>query len=164
MNASIGVLTNLLKHISEVRENLAQIRANLERRAEAHDRSKLLPEEFDGFVKTWARFQKADYGSPEYEECSKVIQPSIDHHYAYNRHHVAYHKNGFEDMTLLDILEMLADWRSAANRNQNLTFEDSLPIAFKRYKIPKNMQRHILNTLRELGWLTADVKIKKSGP
>ena len=153
METSMEVLTDTIMHISEVMENLMEIVSDLERRGVSHDRSKLLPVEFDAFVSTRPKFKKANYGTPEYQECVDCIKPSIDHHYANNRHHTGYHKNGFSDMNLLDILEMIADWKAAARRSPDLSFEESLPRAFKKYSIPENMQKHIMATLEYLGWI-----------
>ena len=153
MNTDFEVLTDIIRHISEVSENLLAMKSDLEKRAIAHDRSKLEALEFDSFVRTRAQFKKANYGTKEYQECTDLIKPAIDHHHKNNRHHTTFHKNGFADMNLLDILEMLADWKAASRRSPSLTFKDSLPRAFNKYKIPENMQRHILNTLQYLGWI-----------
>ncbi len=153
MDTKMEVLTDTLMHISEVQENLAEIRADLEQRGISHDRTKLLPVEFDAFVSTRPKFKKANYGSPEYQECVDAIKPSIDHHYAYNRHHTGFFDDGFSDMNLLDILEMLADWKAASRRSPDLSFVDSLPKAFDKYSIPENMQKHIVATLKYLGWV-----------
>lgn len=155
MDAKFKVITDIIRHASEVHENLSQVSNDLERRGIAHDRSKLEAIEFDGFVKTRSRFEKVNYGSEEYRECAKAIQPSIDHHYQNNRHHAKHFENGFADMNLLDILEMIADWKAASRRSPDLLFEDSLSRAFDMYKIPKNMQRHIILTLDYLGWIDA---------
>ncbi len=153
MKTEFEVLTDTLMHISEVAENLAEMRADLEKRGIAHDRSKLTEEEFDAFVSTRPDFKKANYGSPEYKACTERIKPAIKHHYSVNRHHTGNHRNGFNGMNLLDILEMLADWKAASRRSPDLSFKDSLPKAFERYKIPENMQKHIVATLKYLGWL-----------
>jgi len=153
MKTEIEVLTDTLMHISEVQENLAEMRAILEKRGIAHDRSKLLAVEFDAFVSTRPKFKKANYGSPEYQECVDAIRPSIEHHYANNRHHTGFYDDGFAGMNLFDILEMLADWKAASRRSPDLSFADSLPKAFEKYSIPENMQKHIIATLEYLGWL-----------
>jgi len=153
MNTELEVLTDTLRHISEVAENLAVMRSDLEQRGIKHDRSKLEEFEFDAFVKTRPKFKKANYGSPEYQECFDIIKPAIERHYCNNRHHTGFHEGGFADMNLLDILEMLADWKAASRRSPNLSFKDSLPKAFERYHIPENMQKHIIATLDYLGWL-----------
>ena len=152
MDNNFEVLTDIIAHISEVQENISEMRAILEARGISHDRSKLEPIEFDAFVETRPKFKKANYGTPEYQECVEMIKPSIDHHYSNNRHHTAFHKNGFQDMSLFDILEMLADWKAASRRSKDLTFKASLPIAYKKYSIPENMQKHIEKTIDHLGW------------
>ena len=47
------------------------------------------------------------------------FKPAIDHHYANNRHHPEHWPNGINDMTLMDLIEMLADWKAATARNKN---------------------------------------------
>ena len=152
MDTKMEVLTDTLRHISEVAENLSEMEADLRKRGFGHDRTKLEEFEFDAFVSTRPKFKKANYGTKEYKECTEAIKPAIDHHYSHNRHHTGYHEGGFEDMNLMDILEMLADWKAASRRSPDLSFEDSLPRAFKKYKIPDNMQKHILSTIKYFGW------------
>jgi len=81
------------------------------------------------------------------------LDAAIEHHHANNRHHTAFHKNEFSGMNLFDILEMLADWKAASRRSPNLSFADSLPKAFEKYSVPKNMQKHIMETLKYLKWI-----------
>ena len=146
------VLTDVIRHISEVNENLHEVIADLTKRGISHDRSKFEPIEFDAFVKTRPKFKAANYGSPEYKACVEEIAESISHHYSLNRHHTKFFKGGFADMNLIDIIEMLADWRAASRRSPDLSFLDSLPKAFEMYGIPPNMQKHIIATLEYLGW------------
>lgn len=153
MNYEFEVLTDTISHISEVAENLIRMAEDLKARGVAHDRSKFEAIEFDAFVQTRPKFKVANYGTPEYQECVDIIKPSIDHHYKVNRHHTGFFSDGFQSMNLLDILEMLADWRAASRRSPDLTFKDSLPRAYAKYGIPENMQRHIEETLKFLGWL-----------
>ncbi len=153
MNAEFEVLNDTIMHISEVRENIAHIKSELDQRGIKHDRSKFTAIEFDAFVKTRPKFKTVNYGSKEYQECVDEIKPAIDHHHSNNRHHVDFYENGFSDMNLIDILEMLADWKAASRRSPNLEFKDSLPIAFEKYSIPENMQKHIISTLKYLKWI-----------
>jgi len=153
MDTKHEVLLEMIIHRVEVQENLAQMRSVLKKRGIVHDKSKFTAIEFDAFVSTRPKFSKANYGTTEYQECVDEIKPAIDHHYSNNRHHPGFFKNGFANMNLFDILEMLADWKAASNRSPDLSFLDSLPIAFKKYSIPENMQTHIMNTLASLGWI-----------
>lgn len=152
MDDKTQVLTDLIRHIAEVQGYLSEVTADLIQRGIAHDLSKYEEVEFDSFVETRPRFKNANYGTPEYKAITEEIRPAIDHHYSVNRHHTKFFKTGFAGMNLIDILEMLADWRAASRRSPILTFLDSLPKAFEMYKIPANMQEHILATLKYLKW------------
>jgi len=153
MNAEFGTLCEVLQHQSRVRANIAEMRAKLELRGIRHDMSKLDAEEFDVFASTHEQFKTVNYNTPEYAECVRLAKPAVDAHYAKNSHHTAHYANGFADMSLFDIMEMLADWLAASVRSPDLTFVESLPAAFDRYDIPINMRIVILNTLIELGWI-----------
>lgn len=56
-------------------------------------------------------------------------------------------------MTLLDVIEMVADWKAAGMRHANGNFAESLEINWKRFKISDQLQEIIINTAQELGWL-----------
>ena len=127
MKTEFEVLADTIMHISEVQENMLAFVADLQKRGIAHDRSKFTEVEFDTFVSTKPEFKQVNYGTPEYQAVVEKAKVGVDHHYANNRHHTAYHANGIEDMNLLDLLEMLADWKAANRRSPDLSFEDSLP-------------------------------------
>lgn len=153
MDVQIEVLLEILRHRADVQHRIKEICHELEVAAILHDKSKLDNPEFDAFTITRPKFRNANYGSKEYQECVEQIQPAIDHHYAHNRHHTECHPSGFADMDLIDILEMLADWRAANARSRDLLFRESVDIAFEKYNIPENMRVHILRTLKRLGWI-----------
>ncbi|MFW6271771.1 MAG: DUF5662 family protein [Desulfosalsimonas sp.] len=153
MKNETEVLTDIIQHISEVRENIEAFAGALRNRGISHDRSKLNACEFDAFVSTNEDFKKADYGSPEYQKCVEAIKPAVDHHYANNRHHTGYHQNGINDMTLVDIVEMVCDWKAAARRSPNKSFADTLTYAFKKYGINDQLQQILINTFQALGWI-----------
>lgn len=156
MNMEFDFLCDTLLHISEVKENLEIMASNLKQRGDAHDRTKLQELEFDAFVSTREAFKKANYGSPEYDECIRLTKPAVEHHYANNRHHVGFHKNGINDMNLMDVTEMVADWKAAARRSPDKKLEDTLDYAKGKYKIDSQLFLIIKNTLMDLGWLTAN--------
>jgi hypothetical protein len=152
MNKEIEVLTDILQHVSEVRENMELFSSALRRRAIAHDRSKLGAFEFDAFVSTRADFKKANYGTPEYQACMKAIKPAVDHHYANFQHHTGHHGRGVNDMTLVDLLEMICDWKAAARRSPDNTFTETLDYAFQKYGIGGQLQLILLNTFTAMEW------------
>lgn len=153
MNMEFDFMCDTVLHIGEVQEALEVMCSKLKQRGLSHDRTKLQQLEFDGFVSTREKFKKANYGSPEYQECIKLTKPAVDHHYKNNRHHTGYHKNGINDMTLIDLLEMIADWKAAARRSPDKKLEDTLEYAFKKYKIEPQLQLLIKNTLIEFDWI-----------
>jgi hypothetical protein len=152
MNNEMEVLTDIIQHISEVQENMELFSSALQRRGTAHDRSKLGAFEFDAFVSTREAFKKANYGSPEYQACVDAIKPAVDHHYANNRHHTGYHPRGINDMTLVDIIEMICDWKAAARRSPDKTFTETLDYAFQKYGINGQLQLILRNTFTAMGW------------
>ena len=153
MNAEFEVLCDTITHIGEVQEAIEIVAGQLHQRGIAHDRTKLQELEFDTFVSTRPKFKKANYGTPEYQECIELAKPGVDHHYANNRHHTGFHKNGIDDMTLIDVIEMICDWKAAARRSPDKNLEDTLEYAFNKYEIGEQLARMILNTLSELKWI-----------
>jgi hypothetical protein len=153
MNNEFDFLCETILHISEVKENLETISSDLLKRGHAHDRTKLQEPEFSAFVSTREKFKKANYGSKEYQECCDVIKSVVDHHYANNRHHTGFYKDGVTDMTLMDIMEMIADWKAAERRSPDSTLNDTLELTFKKHAIEGQLQKIITNTLGYLRWL-----------
>ncbi len=156
MNVEHEVLCDTLLHIGEVQENLEQMASALRQRGIAHDRTKLQEVEFDTFVSTRPKFKKANYGSPEYQECVELAKPAVEHHYANNRHHTSCHENGISGMTLIDVIEMICDWKAAARRSPDKSLADTLDYAFNKYQIDPQLGRIITNTLHENGWITKE--------
>lgn len=153
MDMKFDFLNDTILHVSEVQENLEIIASELRKRGFAHDRTKFQELEFDGFVSTREKFKKANYGSPEYQECIELTKPAVDHHYKNNRHHTGFHKEGINDMSLIDIIEMIADWKAAARRSPDKKLEDTLDYAIKKYKIEPQLAKILINTLTTLKWI-----------
>jgi hypothetical protein len=55
-------------------------------------------------------------------------------------------------MSLLDIVEMFADWKAAGMRHADGNFIDSLKHNRERFKISDQLFQVFLNTAKELGW------------
>ncbi len=153
MKTELDFLCDTLLHISEVKENLEEFSSELRKRGESHDRTKLQELEFDSFVSTREKFKKANYGSPEYQECIELTKSAVEHHYKNNRHHTAFHADGINDMNLIDIIEMIADWKAAARRSPGKKLIDTLDYSKNKYGIDDQMFKIINNTLKDLKWL-----------
>lgn len=140
-------------HIDKVRGNLNDVLHNLTRRAILHDKSKLEEPELSGYEGLSAALQGLTYGSPEYRAAFAPFKEIIQHHYASNTHHPEHWANGIADMSLLDIIEMLADWKAASERG-NGDFKHSLEVSIARFHFDDDRIGEILtNTARELGWI-----------
>lgn len=142
-----------LMHIEDVRANIRDIENNLERRAIKHDHTKLEPEEKPGFDQARG-LRELVYGSEEYSVGKAGLGDALVHHYAHpdNRHHPEHWANGVQDMSLMDLQEMLADWRAAAKRHANGSLEKSFVINRERFNIPDQLYKILVNTIEELGW------------
>lgn len=60
---------------------------------------------------------------------------------------------GINGMTLLDLIEMLCDWKAAGERHADGSMERSLMVNQERFHIGEQLQSILENTARELGLL-----------
>jgi len=153
MNNEFDFLCDVILHVGEVSEALEEVASELRKRGMAHDRTKFQELEFDAFVSTRDKFKKANYGSKEYQECIDAVKPAVDHHYANNRHHTSFHGGTIDGMNLVDIIEMVCDWKAAVRRSPDKNLEDTLEYSFDKYGIGDQMQKIIVTTLEDLGWI-----------
>lgn len=141
------------EHIAEVQRRLDVIVRELQQRAYAHDGSKLLAPEREIFDRFTPWLGKQTYGSPEYEATRRQMGAALDHHYAHNDHHPEYHANGIADMDLMQVTEMLADWKAASMRHADGDLARSIEHNARRFGYGEEMARLLTNTARNLGWL-----------
>ena len=146
-------LEDTLAHRREVRALLNRIFVELIFRQVHHDDSKLQEPEKSMYDEFKPRIQEAEtrygYGSPEYEHCVRDLGPALEHHFEANRHHPEHFENGINGMTLIDLVEMLCDWKAASMRSgQELNLEANR----LRFVIWDQLYEILLNTVRELGW------------
>ncbi len=121
------------RHIERVRNLLNSCVVELLRRAELHDQSKLVSPEVEYFAEYTPKLAECTYGSDQYKGYLESIKPALDHHYANNRHHPEHHKEGVNDMNLIDVLEMLCDWKAASERHNNGNIRKSIEINANRF-------------------------------
>jgi hypothetical protein len=143
-----------LSHINRVRELLYLIIAKLHDRAQVHDQSKLEEPEKSGFDKAGEELGQLKYGSKEYKTAlTNLLGPALKHHYDANSHHPEHFKNGIRGMTLLDLVEMLADWKASGERVKDGSMAASLKHNKTRFKIPPVLQDILVNSAKEFVWL-----------
>ena len=134
------------RHIERVRNLLNLCIQDLLRRGELHDQTKLEPPEVALFTEYTPKLAGCTYGSDEYKQYLAAIKPALDHHYARNPHHPEHHKNGVNDMNLLDLVEMLCDWKAASERHNDGNIRKSIEINANRFGVSPQLVRIFENT------------------
>ncbi len=139
------------EHVENVRDLLNLMVRELLRRGEIHDQSKLGDLERQTFVEFTPKLKGCAYGSDEYKGYLKAMGPALDHHYANNRHHPEHFENGLADMNLIDLLEMLLDWKAATLRHADGDLDKSLDINVNRFNMSREVVALLRNTVRDFG-------------
>jgi hypothetical protein len=142
-----------LKHIGQVRSNLLEVTQELTRRAIEHDRSKLEEPEKSVFDEYTPKLKESTYGSDEYKSFLDEMKVALDHHYAVNDHHPEHFDGGIGDMDLVQIIEMLADWKAATMRHADGDLGKSIYMNSDRFGYGDEMIKLLLNTAARFGWL-----------
>lgn len=134
------------RHIERVRNLLNACVVDLLHRAEKHDQTKLESPEVEAFTEYTPKLANSTYGSEEYKGFLAAIKPALDHHYAHNSHHPEHYKNGVNDMNLLDIVEMLCDWKAASERHNDGNIRRSIEINAIRFGLSPQLVKILENT------------------
>lgn len=140
------------RHIERVRNLLNHVISLLLERGERHDQSKLESPEVEFFTKQTSKLAESTYGSPEYEGFRKDMKTALDHHYARNRHHPEHFKEGVNEMNLVDLLEMLVDWKAASERHYDGNILKSIEINANRFGLSPQLVKILENTAADLDW------------
>lgn len=141
-----------LDHISKVRARIEEVTKKLNIRAIWHDRSKLSEPEKSGYDQLTIKLKDCVYGSDEYKAALEEAKPVIARHYAVNSHHPEHFDQGIAGMSLLDIVEMLCDWKGASERTKQGSIAQSLAHNKQRFGISDQLAAILENTVKELGW------------
>lgn len=99
------------------------------------------------------KLRKLKYGSDELAQCREQMGEGLQHHYENNSHHPEHYSNGIDGMNLIDLLEMLADWKAATTRMEiEGDILESITINTERYGISDQLAQILKNTVKEMGW------------
>ena len=140
------------EHIENVRKFLHRVIAELCVRVTHHDDSKLQEPEKSMYDAYTPKLRAMTYGSDEYKQCLKEMGVALKHHYENNSHHPEHYPNGINGMSLLDVIEMLADWKAAGLRHADGSVQQSLKVNKERFGISGQLAEILQNTVKELGW------------
>lgn len=136
------------KHIERVRQIIRFITDRLTLRGVNHDKTKLESPEVEIFAKFTPKLGDVKYGSEEYQEYLNAMKPALDHHYANSRHHPEHFANGINDMTLVDIIEMISDWKASSERQKDGNLLKSIEQNAQRFGYCDQLKQILINTAR----------------
>lgn len=119
-------------------------------RAKYHDKSKLTdPTEIALFDEWTMKLDEVEFGSDEYKAALEGMGEALQVHYKANRHHPEHYGYGIEEMSLVDIVEMVADWMAAAEaKSQSINME----YLIDRFGISDQLVNIIMNTLQDIDY------------
>jgi hypothetical protein len=141
-----------LNHIRRIIELMNHVTQKLSYRAYIHDRSKLVEPEKPLIDACPLKLSEMKYNSPAYKRSLEKLGTALKHHYAVNKHHPQYWEHGVNDMSLLDVIEMLIDWKSATERVKDGDIYKSIKINQKRFGLSDQLVNILENTAKEMGW------------
>ena len=140
------------KHMRNVSILITDFVTKLLQDVKTHDSSKLSDIEANVLAKNQAKLSSITYGSEEYRQALEDMKPALKHHYACNLHHPEHWCNGIEDMSLIDIVEMLCDWKAATLKHDDGDIYESIKINTERFGISKQLSDILWNTAVRLDW------------
>lgn len=112
--ADYDCTADVLEHKHKVTRYLNEFAAELIRRATVHDDSKLLSPEKEMFDQWTPELKARTFGTDYYRQALDGMGVGIQHHYQVNSHHPEHYPTGVDGMDLFDFVEMVCDWRAAA--------------------------------------------------
>jgi hypothetical protein len=141
---------DVLEHKRKVEYWMGRFWHSLKNRAPIHDNSKLNDPEEKAMFDHWTpELREATFGSDQYKVALDGMGEGVKRHYRANRHHPEHYENGVNGMTLVDVVEMVADWMAAAQAKN--THVD-LAHAAQRFNLSPQLVDIIANQLREEDW------------
>lgn len=149
-DVAMEAMRETLEHKLRVASLLVEVASKLIDRAVHHDNSKFSAEEFPGFARITGNLRGLEYGSDEYKASIKSEISTIKRHQHRNSHHPEYHDDGIEGMDMVDLIEMLCDWRAATERHDTGDLRKSLEINKERWGIPQPLYDLLYRTASNL--------------
>lgn len=143
-----------LAHIRNVQSKILLVIGHLMERAWKHDQSKLETPEKEVYDKYSPLLRTTEYNSDEYKNFLKEMRVGIDHHYSVSPHHPEYYRDGINGMNLIDLLEMICDWKAAGERHKDKPTDmiKSIEINAERFGMSDQLKQILLNTVGYMEW------------
>jgi hypothetical protein len=152
MDLNIILLLNhykeVIKHKFLVFKYIFDINIALFKRAICHDLSKFSNREAIIFASMTPRLKGSTYGSDEYKSFLEKLGPALEHHYSNNTHHPEHYNGDIKSMSLIDLIEMLCDWRASSKRHKDGDIHKSIDIGQKRFNYSDELKMVFKNSLK----------------
>lgn len=136
------------KHIELVRKFIRLFTDKLTTRGVDHDRLKMKSPEVEIFTEFTPKLANTTYGSDEYKEFLEQMKPALEHHYANYRHHPEHFVDGVNDMNLIDLVEMICDWKASTLRHNDGNLLKSIEINAQRFGMSEQLTQILINTAK----------------
>lgn len=149
-------ITDTQAHIRRVSILISQFAIELLKRANNHDDSKLIEPEKGYFDRETPKLKALTYGTDEYKESLKALGVALQHHYKENSHHPEHYIDGVNGMDLLDIVEMLLDWKAASERHSDGNIYKSLDINKGRFGLSEQLYTIFKNSIDRVDFLKTE--------
>jgi hypothetical protein len=134
-------------HIYLVQLFLIRVVEALHVRIMSHDQSKLSRPEVKLFSELLPDISSPPRkGTFAHAKMIKSLNSAMDKHYANNRHHPEHHRNGIDNMDMVDLLEMLCDWKAVEGSGE-FTIGELLEDARERHGIGEQLYNVLANTI-----------------
>jgi len=137
-----------IEHKNIVAELLRIFMRELHNRSEVHDDSKLDAWEKPIFDEYTPKLKDCTYGSDEYKSYLREMEVALKYHYSVSPHHPEHYENGIKGMTLVDLVEMLCDWKAATLRHADGDILKSIEINQNRFGYSDELKQIFLNTVK----------------
>lgn len=158
-NAEESQIIHVFAHKDMINHYLSLITTDIINKASVHDDSKLHGDEKKYFIKSLKdTYPSSNYLDEEYIESMKQenLSLALKFHYSLNDHHPEHHENGIEDMDLVQILEMLVDWKVGGLGIYNGDIFESIQKNKDRFGIDDQLVKILINTAKK--YLKGDYK------
>ena len=136
-----------LKHIKRVKFYITNCVKELYKRAKLHDHDKIYNHTekalFDEFT---SKLKNCTFGSDEYKSNLESLKPALEIHYMNNRHHPEHFTNGINGMNIIDLLEMICDWKASSERHTDGDILKSIEINQERFGYSDDLKNILINT------------------
>lgn len=144
-----------LRHVETLRNYLNAVIRELLTRQEQHDQTKFEIPEAEYFEEFTHKLRGITYGSDEYKQCMEAMKPGVEHHQKSYRHHPEYFQEEADAtfrstpihcMNLIDLIEMLCDWKAAGLRHADGDLMKSIEINQERFGYSDEIKYILINT------------------